>query len=82
MPSIANKPNRPDSADRPELGPSVRSYHLRHSKDRARTVGGLVRKPRHLLLYHTVVPGIVGVGRVLHDAMELERHLPADYGDT
>jgi toxin ParE1/3/4 len=28
-----------------------------------------------------VVPEVIGIGRVLHDAMELERHLPASYGD-
>jgi hypothetical protein len=28
-----------------------------------------------------MVPGIVGVGRVLYDAMEVERHLPVNYGD-
>ena len=59
----------------------VRSYHLRHSRDRARALGGFVRQPRHLLLYRAMVPGIIGVGRLLHDAMEVERHLPAGYGD-
>ena len=74
-------PDRPASMARPDLGPMVRSYHLLHSRDRARVLGGLVRQPRHLLLYRTMVPGIVGVGRVLHDAMDVERHLPVNYGD-
>jgi toxin ParE1/3/4 len=78
---ITNKPDRAGSVDRPEVGPWIRSYHLRHSRERASALGGIVRQPRHLLLYRTVIPGIIGIGRVLHDAMELERHLPADYGD-
>jgi toxin ParE1/3/4 len=78
---IAADPERPGSSGRPELGSAVRSYHLRHSRERARGFGGFVRTPRHLLLYRATAPGIVGIGRVLHDAMEIERHLPADYGD-
>ncbi|MCX7367025.1 MAG: type II toxin-antitoxin system RelE/ParE family toxin [Alphaproteobacteria bacterium] len=73
---IAENPGRPGTIGRPELGPSVRSYHLRHSRAKARLLGGVVRKPRHLLLYRLEGEGIVDIGRVLHDAMELERHMP------
>lgn len=34
---------------RPELGPGVRTWHLAHS--RATSTGGLVKRPRHLLVY-------------------------------
>jgi len=78
---IASDPERRGSAARPELGPAVRSYHLRYSRERASVLEGVVRTPRRLLLYRAVVPDIVDVGRVLHDAMEVERHLPVDYGD-
>lgn len=73
---VASDPERPGSTARPELGPAIRSYHLRHSRKRTSAPEGIVRTPRHLLLYRMVMPGTVGVGRVLHDAMELERHLP------
>jgi toxin ParE1/3/4 len=78
---IADDPGRPGSADRPELGATVRSYHLRYSRERARGVDGIVRSPRHVLLYRPLEPGLIGIGRVLHDAMEVERHLPADFGE-
>jgi toxin ParE1/3/4 len=78
---VASDPERPGSVARPELGPAVRSYHLRHSRGRARTPDGPVRQPRHFLLYRVARPDLIGVGRVLHDAMEVERHLPAQYGD-
>jgi toxin ParE1/3/4 len=78
---VAADPERRGSIARPELGPAVRSYHLRHSLERARAVGGFVRGPRHLLLYRALVPDLIGIGRVLHDAMEIERHLPPDYGE-
>ncbi|MFN3507320.1 MAG: type II toxin-antitoxin system RelE/ParE family toxin [Allorhizobium sp.] len=68
-------------ASRPELGLGVCSYHLRHSRDRARHRTGIVRRPRHFILYRQILPNLIGVGRVLHDAMEVERHLPPLYGD-
>jgi toxin ParE1/3/4 len=33
------------------------------------------------LLYRVARPDLIGVGRVLHDAMEVDRHLPSQYGD-
>jgi toxin ParE1/3/4 len=78
---LAADPERPGSVARPELGAHVRSYHLRHSRDRARHESGVVRRPRHLLLYRAARPDLIGVGRVLHDAMEIAGHLPAGYGD-
>ncbi|CAN7476273.1 type II toxin-antitoxin system RelE/ParE family toxin [Rhizobium sp. LjRoot254] len=78
---VAADPRRIGTIDRPELGKNVRSYHLRHSRERAGLESGMVRQPRHLLLYRITGPDIIGIGRVLHDAMELERHLPGRYGD-
>jgi toxin ParE1/3/4 len=78
---IASDPERPGSVARAELGRAVRSYHLRHSRGRARTPDGLVRQPRHILLYRVARPDLIGVGRILHDAMEVDRHLPSQYGD-
>lgn len=78
---VSTDPECHGSAARPELGETVRSYHLRHARSRARTAGGWVRKPRHVLLYRRVKSGLVGIGRVLHDSMEVERHLPSQYGD-
>ena len=78
---LAADPRRIGSVARPEFGEFVRSYHLRYSRERARTEHGIVLKPRHLLLYRVARTNVVAVGRVLHDAMELERHLPTEYGD-
>ncbi|WP_290648935.1 type II toxin-antitoxin system RelE/ParE family toxin [Aquisalimonas sp.] len=71
---IAHQPTRPGSLERPELGEHVRSWHLGLSRDRARTDAGIVRRPRHFLIYRLDAELVV-VGRVLHDAMELTRHL-------
>ncbi len=71
---IAEQPDRAGSLLRPELGTGVRSWHLRLSRDRARTASGAVRWPRHFLIYRPE-PGLLVVGRVLHDAVELARHL-------
>lgn len=74
---LAAQPNRPGSTGRPELGEGVRSWHLRLSRERARTATGIVRHPRHFLIYQ-VQDGHLVIGRVLYDAMELERHIPPD----
>jgi toxin ParE1/3/4 len=71
---VATQPERAGSLARPELGNGVRSWHLRLSRQRARTAGGVVHRPRHFLVYR-MEPELLVVGRVLHDAMELARHL-------
>ncbi|GAA4802752.1 type II toxin-antitoxin system RelE/ParE family toxin [Tomitella cavernea] len=58
--------------DRPELGEGVFSRHLMQS--RTRSPGGTVHRPRHFLICRED-RGVLVVGRVLHDAMELRRHL-------
>jgi toxin ParE1/3/4 len=76
---LADSPDRPGSQDRPELAPGARTYHLRHSRDRVKKSTGQVQRPRHFLLFRVLDDGTVEVGRVLHDAMDLARHLPDDY---
>ena len=74
---VASQPDRPGSLARPELGAGVRSWRLRLSRDHMETGAGVVRRPRHFLVYR-FEPGLVVVGRVLHDVMELARHLGPD----
>jgi toxin ParE1/3/4 len=59
-------------AVRPELGEGVFSWHLAQS--RTRSPAGDVHRPRHLLICRRDGDVLV-VGRVLHDAMALRRHL-------
>ncbi len=75
---IAADPERPGSTERPELSTGARTYHVRFSRDRARA-SGAVKNPRHLLLYRRSDEGVIEVARVLHDARDLERHLPQRY---
>lgn len=79
---MAVDPFRNGSVMRHELGTNVLTYHIRYSRERARHDGGIVRRPRHLLLYRVTRPDLVGIGRILHDVMEIKRHLPVDYGDA
>ncbi len=74
---VATQPDRPGSIARPELGARVRSWHLRLSRDHVATDAEMVRRPRHFLVYRPESALLV-VGRVLHDAMELARHLDSD----
>ena len=66
---VSSQPNRVGNILRPELGEGVQSWHLRLSRERARTTTGIVRRPRHFLIYR-IEGDLVVVGRVLHDAMK------------
>jgi toxin ParE1/3/4 len=74
--SLCQNPERFGSIARLEFGDSVRTYHLRFSRDEARTAEGVVHGPRHLLAYRVRRETELEVVRILHDSMELERHLP------
>lgn len=76
---LASEPNRAGTLERPELARGARAYHLRHSRDDVTRSVGRVRKPRHFLLYRMAADGVLEIGRVLHDSMDLARHLPPDY---
>ena len=77
---VAENPHRTGSQSRPEIAPTVRTYHLWHSRDHVEPATDRVRRPRHFLLYRACEDGRVEIGRVLHDHMDLARHLPDDYG--
>lgn len=57
---------------RPELGEDVLTWHLTRSRERP--TGGRVKRPRHFLLCRREGDVLV-VGRVLHDSMDLARHV-------
>ena len=76
---VTADPELAGSAGRPEIAERCRTYHLFHSRKKAGGRGARIRKPRHLLLYRATEPGVVENGRVLHDSMDLQQHLPAEY---
>ncbi len=71
---VAAQPDRPGSIPRPELGAGVRSWHLRLSRHHAAAGAGVVRRPRHFLVYR-LESDLLVVGRLLHDATELAQNL-------
>lgn len=67
---VATHSDRPGSIARPELGAGVRTWHLRLSRHHAAAGAGVVRRPRHFLVYR-LAPALLVVGRLLHDVMDL-----------
>lgn len=76
---IAADPERPGSREMRNLARGVRTYHLSFSRDRVRNQFGMVRNPRHFLVYRRRGKTVIDVVRVLHDARDLDRHLPEGY---
>ncbi len=76
---VAADPRRPGCQSRPELAAGALTYHLLNSRDHVPKAQGRVRKPRHFLLARLADDGCLEIGRVLHDSMDLTRHLPDEY---
>ena len=72
---IESDPIRPGVKVRSDLEHPVRTYHLAFSRDHA-PLDEQVRRPRHYVVYR-VKDGIVEVLRLIHDAQDLQRQLPA-----
>ncbi|KJV08840.1 hypothetical protein VZ95_15200 [Elstera litoralis] len=73
---LSENPLRPGSLKRPEIGPDLLTYHISFSKNRSRSTYGAVRTPRHLILYMLEGDSILAILRVLHDGMDIRRHVP------
>lgn len=74
---IGANPEMPGSKERSEIMiEGARTYHL--SLSRSNVIGSTVKEPRHFLLYRRRGE-MIEIARILHDAHELERHLPQEY---
>ncbi len=73
---LAENPRRAGCSLWTEIGPNAFTYHLAHSRSNVQSSVGQMKHPRH---YRIREGGVVEVGRVLHDSMELERHVPDDF---
>ena len=76
---VADDPDRVGSYTRPEIAPEARTYHLWHSRNRIEPVSERVHHPRHFLLFRKCGEGPIEIGRVLHESVDLARHLPEEY---
>ena len=75
---IGDDPERLGVTRRDELADGAFTYHLWHSRLNVERDIGRVKRPRHFLLFR-VTNNVIEVGRILHDSMELTRHLPPAY---
>jgi toxin ParE1/3/4 len=65
---LANGPNVAGSRDRDEIMSGLRTLHVaRHG-----------HRGRHFLMYRVAEEGIIEIVRILHDGMDLPRHLPVE----
>jgi toxin ParE1/3/4 len=76
--AIAGTPYRIGSHERDELAPGLRSYHLVYSRQQTKHTHGTVKSPRHVVFYRVPNDDVIEVVRLLHDAMDVQLHLPND----
>jgi toxin ParE1/3/4 len=64
--ALSAGPELSDSRKRDDIRPGVRVLHIARRG----------RKGRHLLVYYAVVDDEIVIVRILHDSMDLARHVP------
>ncbi len=64
--TLSPGPEVPGSVARDDIRPGLRSVHISRPG----------RRGRHFIVYHAVSDNLVVVLRILHDAMDLPRHIP------
>ena len=64
---LANGPDVAGSKARDEIMRGLRTLHIARRG----------RRGRHFLLYRVAAGRIIEIGRILHDSMDLQRHLPS-----
>lgn len=73
---VAADPHRAGTIRREEIAPAARTYHLLHARSGVAASRGRVNKPRHLVLFRVHAESGVEILRVLHDRMDVARHVP------
>lgn len=79
MTEVADDPDRFGSFARPEIAREIRTYHVHYSRNRTAPRGRRVKRPRHFILYRRRADGVVEIGRILHESVDLKRHVPENY---
>ena len=64
--TLTGGPQIPGSVDREEILPGLRTLHVARNQ----------RRGRHFIMYRAGAGNVIEVLRILHDAMDLARHVP------
>ena len=75
MRRVARDPFGASTLDRSDLAPRLRSFHVRHGRNESREAP--VAAPMHIVFYRLAGPDLIEVIRVLHERMDLGRHVGA-----
>jgi len=68
---LSEGPSAPGARSRPEIAEGIHSLHVARMRRRA----------RHLVLFRVTGNEQIEIIRILHDGMDLARHLPLDEAD-
>ncbi|MGX4801881.1 type II toxin-antitoxin system RelE/ParE family toxin [Bradyrhizobium guangdongense] len=70
--ALAEGPEVAGSKSRDEIAPGLRTLHI----------GRRGRRGSHFLMYRVGPESMIEVARILHDRMDLQRHIPTDDGSA
>ncbi len=70
---VAADPSGLSTVDRSDVLESIRSFHIRHSRNESREAP--VGDPVHVIFYRAAEPGLAEIVRALHERMEPNRHI-------
>jgi len=66
--ALESGPDAPGSVSRDEILPNLRCLHVARHR----------REGRHFIIYRATTGQVIEVVRILHDAMDLARHIPPE----
>jgi toxin ParE1/3/4 len=69
---LANGPEVAGSKTRDEIAPGLRTLHIARRG----------RRGSHFLMYRVAPESTIEIVRILHDSMDLQRHIPTDESDA
>ena len=76
---LVAQPDGPLTRKRSDVGPRLRSFHVRHTRREPRRER--VRRPVHVIYYRAIQPEVIEIVRVLHERMEPRPHIEGVYGE-
>jgi len=72
---LKGDPNPTGSRSHPDIPEGFRIYHLQYRAKAAESALGIVKAPRHFIVFRLIPNDRLEIVRLLHDSMDFQRHI-------